>query len=244
MDNLSEVQLRAAVSSSYSTAGVIRALGRALVGTNYRLVKRELARLGLDTSHWKGGSPPTQQRKPQQRLCSKEVLVPNNSRPRALVRRVLLRENLVPYTCAECGLGPEWNGKSLVLRLDHKNGIRNDDRLENLRFMCPNCDAQSETFCGRNLSTRGQGERSDKKRPCGICRKNLTFMRRCRSCAAADRHKIEPQPTKIAWPPVEELQTRLANSSFVALASELGVSDNAIRKHLRSHARVAEGGGF
>jgi hypothetical protein len=243
VDHIPEVHLVTAVRSSYSVAGVIRALGRAIVGTNYRLVKREIARLGLDTSHWKGGSPPHLQHRPE-RLSSKVVLVAGSNRPRALVRRVVLREGLIPYVCAECGLGPEWNGKPLVLRLDHKNGVRNDDRLENLRFMCPNCDAQSETFCGRNLKIKGRGETSVKKRPCGICHKNLTFRRRCRSCASKDWHALEPQPTKIVWPPVEELRARLATTSFVALASELGVSDNAIRKHLRSHARVAEGGGF
>lgn len=44
---------------------------------------------------------------------------------------------------------PTWNGKPLILTLDHRNGISNDHRLENLRWLCPNCNSQTETFCGR-----------------------------------------------------------------------------------------------
>ncbi len=56
--------------------------------------------------------------------------------------------------CTLCGQGPEWNGKVLVLQLDHENGDCTDNRLENLRFMCPNCHSQTETFC-RGMSRRG-----------------------------------------------------------------------------------------
>ena len=50
------------------------------------------------------------------------------------------------YQCSECGLGDEWNGKPIVLQLDHINGIHNDNRYENLRFLCPNCHSQTPTF--------------------------------------------------------------------------------------------------
>ena len=56
----------------------------------------------------------------------------------------------MPYLCGICGLGPEWNGMVLVLQIDHINGDSTDSRLENLRFLCPNCHSQTETFAGRN----------------------------------------------------------------------------------------------
>jgi hypothetical protein len=56
---------------------------------------------------------------------------------------------LLEFSCSECGLD-SWLGKSLVLELDHINGIRSDNRLENLRLLCPNCHSQTETFRGRN----------------------------------------------------------------------------------------------
>lgn len=54
------------------------------------------------------------------------------------------------YKCACCGNTGEWNGRPLVLQLDHINGDNCDNRLENLRFLCPNCHSQTDTFAGRN----------------------------------------------------------------------------------------------
>jgi hypothetical protein len=66
------------------------------------------------------------------------------------VKRRIVRENLIPYICEECDLRGEWNGKVLVLQLDHRNGINNDNRLENLRFLCPNCHSQQLTYAAKN----------------------------------------------------------------------------------------------
>ena len=51
--------------------------------------------------------------------------------------------------CEICGLGPEWNEKSLVLQIDHINGDAGDHQFENIRLICPNCHSQTETFTGR-----------------------------------------------------------------------------------------------
>ncbi len=66
------------------------------------------------------------------------------------LKRKLISEGLVPYECAECKIRNEWNGKPLTLQLDHTNGISHDNRLENLRFLCPNCHTQTDTYAGKN----------------------------------------------------------------------------------------------
>lgn len=52
--------------------------------------------------------------------------------------------------CFECGIGTEWNGKSLILQLDHIDGNSDNSLKINLRLLCPNCHTQTETWCHRN----------------------------------------------------------------------------------------------
>lgn len=70
--------------------------------------------------------------------------------PTGKLKKRLIAEEVLEYKCSECGL-TEWNGKKIVLQLDHKNGVSTDHRLENLRFMCPNCHSQTDTWCGKNI---------------------------------------------------------------------------------------------
>lgn len=66
----------------------------------------------------------------------------------------LYRYGLKTEECEWCGLGPEWNGKPIVLELDHVNGNPRDNRLENLRILCPNCHSQTDTHCGKNTAAQ------------------------------------------------------------------------------------------
>ncbi len=143
------MNIEEAVSSNLSIAGTIRSLGRAIVGSNYRWVKSEVNRLNLDTSHWKGQSHGTT---PQKRLSFDVIFCENSMVPKVTLKKRIHKDKLIPYVCAECNSGPTWREKPMTLRLDHVNGNNNDNRLTNLRFMCPNCDSQSKTFCGRNKS--------------------------------------------------------------------------------------------
>ena len=67
-------------------------------------------------------------------------------------RKAILVLKYKEYRCLECGIN-SWKGENIVLELDHINGVSNDHRLENLRFLCPNCHSQTETFCGKNKNT-------------------------------------------------------------------------------------------
>jgi len=72
---------------------------------------------------------------------------------RDAIRKTIIRDNLIPYECQECGNTGEYNGQPLALHLDHINGIKNDHTLSNLRFLCPNCHSQTDTYCGRNIGS-------------------------------------------------------------------------------------------
>jgi hypothetical protein len=68
----------------------------------------------------------------------------------ASIKRMIKDRKLLPDNCSQCGIGPKWNGVPLVLQYDHINGVNTDQRLENLRSICPNCHTQTDTFGGRN----------------------------------------------------------------------------------------------
>jgi hypothetical protein len=73
---------------------------------------------------------------------------------RHTLKRRILEDNLIEYKCAICNIGPFWNNKPMVLILDHINGINNDSRLSNLRFVCSNCDSQLVTYKSRNRKNK------------------------------------------------------------------------------------------
>lgn len=112
-------------------------------------MKRRIAKEGIDISHFVKQS---KQLTSYAVYTTDEMFAKGSRVQRGVVRRYILRNNLIPYRCAGCGCGPEWNGKPMALELDHINGVFNDHRLENLRFLCPNCHAITDTYCGKNRS--------------------------------------------------------------------------------------------
>lgn len=85
------------------------------------------------------------------------IFTENSKYPRHSLKARILNDNLIVYVCGICGLGPIWNGKPMPLILDHINGINNDNRLENLRFVCSNCDSQLDTYKSKNRKNRNVG---------------------------------------------------------------------------------------
>jgi len=90
-----------------------------------------------------------------------QIFTTSSEMTNARLKKIIRSENLFPYQC-ECGITDEWRGRKIVLELDHVNGCGNDNRLENLRFLCPNCHSQTETFRGRNKNM-GKAKVSDEE---------------------------------------------------------------------------------
>jgi len=133
----------------------------------------------------------------------------------------LIREGLKEYKCNICNLQNMWNNKPLILQLDHINGINNDNRIENLRFLCPNCHSQTDTFSGRHRK---------KIIKCVDCNKIIgKKSTRCVSCA----NNLKNQTQRKFEILKEELVNLIKQYPMTKVGELLGVSDNAVRKRCR-----------
>lgn len=142
------------VQRSTSIQAVARELGLSLGSSGHRRVTALLALHGLDTDHFLGKASNRGRRDlPPRGRPLEEVLCRGSRIASSALRRRLLREGLLSDCCSACG-GTAWQGGPMPLELDHVNGDRADNRLENLRLLCPNCHALTPTYRGRNIGRR------------------------------------------------------------------------------------------
>lgn len=146
-----ENDLIVAVSNSSSYAEILSKLDLAIAGGNYKLVQSHINRLELDISHLKGQG----WNRNNYSVPLEDILTENSSYyDSSSLKKRLFREKLLENKCYECGLEDEWNSLPISLQLDHINGIKNDNRIENLRILCPNCHFQTKTWGGKNIALK------------------------------------------------------------------------------------------
>lgn len=147
----SDEELRAAVAECTTVAAVLRRLGYHPSGGMHRYMAAEIRELRLDASHFVGQG--WAKGRPNPRAFRgrplEEWLVDGSSIGGSRLLRRLIEAGLKGAACEACGR-TEWEGAPIPLHLDHINGVPTDNRLENLRALCPNCHALTPTYCGRN----------------------------------------------------------------------------------------------
>lgn len=138
------------IKNSSNIAEVLFKLGYTVKGNSwgYSQIKQRMTDLNLSFSDFKGKSPFSVSRE-LSKIDHNKLFVNGSKHVRTVLRRHIIANNLIPYKCAICGI-TKWNNKTLSLELDHINGVNNDNRLENLRFLCPNCHSQTCTYGSRN----------------------------------------------------------------------------------------------
>lgn len=102
-----------------------------------KFIEERIYFLGLSIDHFTSVSP--------RKLSDQDIFCENSTVTRKVMRERYFCNNYTPYECSICGQKPFWNGQPMSLIIDHINGINNDNRLTNLRWVCPNCNIQLPT---------------------------------------------------------------------------------------------------
>ena len=142
---VSDEQFIQIVQESNSYSDCLRALGLGTRGgSSTDILKRRIAELNCSTEHFGN-----QLQSVSAKYSLEEILVENSSYANiSRLKQRLINEGKMEYKCQKCGIS-EWLGNPLTLQLDHINGVNNDHRLTNLRFLCPNCHSQTDTYAGK-----------------------------------------------------------------------------------------------
>ena len=235
-----ESEAREAVAQSLTYTQVLRLLGLCPAGGNAALLKTWLARWNISTEHF---DPRHDRRKgaPAPKPLD-EILVAGSTYARSNLKARLFDAGLKRPVCEMCGQGELWRGRPMGLILDHVNGVRDDNRLENLRIVCPNCAATLDTHCGR------KNRLEPVERACLRCgsmfRAKYPRQRYCSSACGTraprpGRGVAKPPLRRAERPPRDELLSQIAALGYSAVGRRYGVSDNAIRKWVRQYEREA-----
>lgn len=145
---LPDEEFIALVQSNFTKKDIIVAIGIPFSTSHYKTLDARLKEMNLDISHF---NPAHDLSRKRMVYTMEQILVENSTYNNNYnLKQRIFAEGLLKQECAFCGLGTTWQGKPISLQLDHINGVNNDNRLINLRILCPNCHSQTETFGTRN----------------------------------------------------------------------------------------------
>lgn len=223
--NWNKELLEEIVLKSKSQKEVLRELKIRTEGGNFKTLRKYLSLYNISTEHFIKNYDKMVLLKNLTRIDTKEILVENSNFSRHSLKKRLFEEGYLENKCSLCGQGENWNNMKISLILDHINGIHNDNRLENLRIVCPNCNAGLETFAGKNNIKVNP----DKTCKCGNTKHKTSIA--CNKCNGLEKRKIQ-RPDK------EQLLKEIDELGYSVTGRKYGVSDNAIRKWIKNYEKI------
>ena len=179
---MSDDEFRILVRDSRSIGDICKKLSGRKGGMVFGNIKRRIELLKLNTNHFVDGrcgqhSPSyVSKEKFIKRMDANEQMDPN------FTKRKLIEFSILKNECSECGLPNMWNGKPLVLVLDHIDGDFKNNTITNFRLLCPNCNSQTPTF--------SMGKRVKKSHICVDCKDPTSgYGLRCHRCGCIERER-------------------------------------------------------
>ena len=227
MPRYTEQELRKAVLASCNYKQTLENLSLRAAGGNYLYLYKWIKEWSISTNHFETHK----ERKARSVWVINntakplvECLVENSTYCRSHLKARLYREGHKQRVCEMCGQNEVWQGKRIGLILDHINGVYNDNRIENLRIVCPNCNATLDTHCGKHKRTKLRDAKANRPK--------------------ADRGKPRSERRKVERPPYDQLLQEIEQTNYSAVGRKYGVSDNAIRKWTKMYEKTLGIGGI
>lgn len=216
-----EEKLRPIIEGSKNLKECLEKMNIRAAGGNYSILNKYIKLYNISIEHF-DYSDKTKNAIEKRKILIDDILVINSTYNRTNLKRRIIKNNLIEYKC-KCGNKGEWDNKKLVLQLDHINGIYNDNRLENLRFLCPNCHSQTPTFTGKNKIK----DIKDTKVICYCGNKMNKKSTMCIKCSNMMKRRVDRPEYNILIEDIGKL-------GYVGTSKKYGVSDNTIRKWIKN----------
>jgi hypothetical protein len=220
---MDKYELEKVVKESKTKTECLRKMGLRAAGGNYKTITKYIEEYQINTHHFDAHQVRIEkinQLNTKKKIPMTDILIIGSTYNRAQLKQRLYDENLKTRRCELCGQGEIWNGMKMSLIIDHINGIWDDNRIENLRIVCPNCNATLPTHCGKNRTNIVDKQKID-------ARKIMTDT----------KLKFYENSRKTQRPDYDTLKTEIDNLGYVKTGKKYGVSDNAIRKWLRFYEK-------
>jgi hypothetical protein len=214
------------VKSSITWVDLLKKCGYNNLGNN-KVVKKRCDKMNIDYSHITNKD----NYNPFKKYNLNEILIENSTYLNMVSLKYRLKKELEwKHECSICKLS-KWMNKDIPLEIDHINGIHTDNRINNIRFICPNCHAQTDTYKGKNVKKEPIAK-IDKLCKCGV--KIQKKSTNCNKCVNILRLK---QAIK-GRPSYEQLHNEIIQTSYVAVSKKYNVSDNTIINWIKSYEKL------
>ena len=161
MQQYSKAWLSELCKDSYSYAEVLRKAGRKQGGGTQATLKKKIEEFQIDISHftgqrWQDSPNQNEHKEVREKYDLEEVFRANSPVTQKVLRGYVERHNLLEYKCVKCGCDGQWQDGQIALEIDHLDGDNTNNEISNLRYLCPNCHALTETYRGRNKALKNK----------------------------------------------------------------------------------------
>jgi hypothetical protein len=232
-----EELLKSVVEDSKNYTEVVKKIGLSpRCSGNFQTLKKYIKIFNIDISHFTGGSFQIGNT-PKNKVKIESILKVDSNFSRTSLKKKLYSEGLKEKRCEICGIDENWfNGSKIVHILDHINGDPFDNRIENLRIVCPNCNSTLETSCSGNKVKKIYDVENDEYKNAKIYKKCncgkiiLIGSKMCSKCNGEDKRKVDRPDLETILKDVKEL-------GYVGAGKKYGITDNGLRKWIKQYQK-------